>query len=101
MLLPDSQWELNSRPIHLLLGDLAKARGNDGILDNDQHFRQDTMVVEGPRGGVVAEVRGEASAHRGGPDGAAFQFEEERPLLSPACLSMKKASGWTDRGPSL
>ena len=81
MLLPDSQWELSSRLIHLLLGDLAKMRGDDGVFDNDVNCWHDAVVVEGTSGGIVAEVGSEPMPHCGWPNGAAFQFEEERPRL--------------------
>ena len=75
----NAQWNVNREPTHLLLSDPAKVRGDDGVLDDDEYGGRNAVVVKRASGRVVAKVGSEAFAHRGGPDGAAFQFEEERP----------------------
>ena len=97
----NAQWNVNPEPMHFLLGDPAKVRGDDGVLDDDEDGGRNAVVVEGLRGGIVAGgmERGLSRIVEGLT--ARRSSSRKNARVSSPRLSMKKASGWTDRGPSL
>ena len=51
----------------------------DLVLEDDKDRGLHAVIVCGPTGRVVAQVRGDASGHRSGPHGSAFPLQEEGP----------------------
>ena len=81
----DPQGHLDAGALHLRFRDAQEVGRRQFVLEDDEDLGADAVVVRWPRGGVVAQVRGQPGGHRDGADGSALPLDEEGPrVVSPA-----------------